>query len=94
MSRFSRFHFRVIFLLITLAVLAIRTRFAPASIGLSWLGMLAAASLVTFCDFFPLILPSNVEISLVHIVGLSLLFTFGPTPAMWAVTIGLVASSS
>jgi len=92
MSRFSRFHFRVIFLLITLAVLAIRTRFAPASIGLSWLGMLAAASLVTFCDFFPLILPSNVEISLVHIVGLSLLFTFGPTPAMWAVTIGLVAS--
>jgi len=92
MLRVSRSRLRLGLLLATLVILVVRARLMPAAEDFVWPALLAAASLVTFCDFFPLTLPSNVEISLVHVVGLSMLFTFGPTPAVWAVTVGLVVS--
>ncbi len=90
--RVSRSRLYLSLLLTTLVLLVVGAPLTPAAENLSWLALLVTASLVTFCDFFPLTLPSNIEISLVHVVGLSMLFTFGPTPVVWAVTVGLVVS--
>ncbi|MBL8045545.1 MAG: hypothetical protein JNL09_03335, partial [Anaerolineales bacterium] len=49
-----------------------------------------SAGLIAVCTRFPLIL-RDLELSLSHAVGISVLFTFGLAPAAWMMTFGLLA---
>lgn len=49
-----------------------------------------AIVLIALCQFFPILIAHS-EITFAHIVGLGVLFIFGPTPAAWALALGLVA---
>jgi PAS domain S-box-containing protein len=49
-----------------------------------------SAGLIAVCTRFPIIL-RDVELSLSHAIGISVLFTFGLTPAAWTMAFGLLA---
>ncbi len=89
MPRLSRSFLRFSLALLTLLALIAGTPFGSIPRDFSLLYFLIAAGLVAFCSNFPVVLPRT-EINLAHVVGLGLLFTFGPVSALWATVAGLI----
>jgi PAS domain S-box-containing protein len=75
--------------LLTLVVIVLTTPSAQVPAAFDVLVLLAAAGVVAVCTRFPIILP-QAELSLTHIAGLTILFTFGIAPALWTLLIGLM----
>lgn len=52
--------------------------------------LIFSMGLIAFCTRFPLVL-RDIELSLSHAIGISVLFTFGLPQAAWTMTLGLLA---
>ena len=89
MNRLSHHHLLIGLSLLTSAAILATPPAASVPSGFDLVVLLAAAGVVAICTRFPIVLP-QAEFSLTHIVGLSLLFTFSVSSALWTLLIGLL----